>query len=342
MYGVFISISRQLAIMSGKKSTLTILLAAGTGIILFLAASLVGFGQIEDALAQNNNNNNSTQQTTAPSGAAGNGTDTSEEQPMTHGPPIDPKKRMIVLQGTVSSFGDPADPTFNSVDILPPRMDGVIYDGTITFSASKRVLIGIYQNYGVTNSSQIDPSFGEPFNFPIDEENNKIAISVIEPDYGSFAAPSTTLRFVGSGLTSVTLDGEPYVITYTLSAITRKPQVFTDIASAAPSGNTTSGTPPPDNAVSIVPGASGLADKAYSPSPLTVKVGDTVTWINNDFEQHTVTSGTGISDPSSGQELNSYLMSFGGQYEHTFTEAGQYEYYCQVHPMMRGEVVVEQ
>ena len=338
------------AIMISKnRLTVSVILAAGTGIILFLATSLAGIGQMGNALAQNNTNNgnnssNSTQETTTtPAGPAGNGMDTNQEQPMPAGPIIDPKKRIVVLQGTVSSFSDPADPSFNSVDLLPARMDGSIYEGTITFSASKKVIIGVYQGYGVTNSSQVDPSFGEPLNFPVDERN-KIVISVIQPDYGSFAAPSATMQFVGNGLTAVTLDGEPFVISYTLSAVTRKPQLYTDVSSAMPPVNATGGGggPEPNNPVSIVPGATGLADKAYSPSPLTVKVGDTVTWINNDFEQHTVTSGTGISDPSSGQELSSYLMSFGGRYEHAFTETGEYEYYCQIHPMMRGEVMVEQ
>jgi plastocyanin len=350
MYRIFISDNTHLAIMNSKKRlTVSVILAAGTGIILFLATSLVGIGQMGNALAQNNTNNgnnssNSTQATATPAGPAGNGTDTNpqqQQQPMPAGPIIDQKKRVVVLQGTVSSFSDPADPSFNSVDLLPARMDGAIYEGTITFSASKKVIIGVYQGYGVTNSSQVDSSFGEPLNFPIDEQN-KIAISVIQPDYGTFAAPAATMQFVGNGLTAVTLDGEPFVISYSLSAVTRKPQLYTDVRSAMLPVNATGGGPEPDNPVSIVPGATRLADKAYSPSPLTVKVGDTVTWINNDFEQHTVTSGTGISDPSSGQELSSYLISFGGRYEHAFTEAGAYEYYCQIHPMMRGEIVVEQ
>src|SRR5918911_2878252 len=58
-------------------------------------------------------------------------------------------------------------------------------------------------------------------------------------------------------------------------------------------GNTTTGTQ-----VSIVQGASTMADKAFSPNPVTVKVGDTVTWTNDDNQFHTVTSGTGSSDPT--------------------------------------------
>ena len=48
--------------------------------------------------------------------------------------------------------------------------------------------------------------------------------------------------------------------------------------------------------VLIVPGAGTLGDKGFSPNPINVKVGDTVTWTNIDNMEHTVTSGTGPSD----------------------------------------------
>ena len=47
--------------------------------------------------------------------------------------------------------------------------------------------------------------------------------------------------------------------------------------------------------VSIISGSSTLGDKAFSPNPITIKEGNTVMWINNDNQFHTVTSG----DPSS-------------------------------------------
>ncbi len=53
--------------------------------------------------------------------------------------------------------------------------------------------------------------------------------------------------------------------------------------------------------VSIVSGASTLADKAFSPNPINVKVGSSVTWTNKDNVAHTVTSGTGPSDPNKGK-----------------------------------------
>src|SRR5919205_2491447 len=59
------------------------------------------------------------------------------------------------------------------------------------------------------------------------------------------------------------------------------------------------------NKVSIVEGASTMADKAFDPNPANVKAGDTVTWTNNDAQAHTVVSGTGPSDPKMGKEFDS-------------------------------------
>src|SRR5215212_2175744 len=59
--------------------------------------------------------------------------------------------------------------------------------------------------------------------------------------------------------------------------------------------------------VLIVPGAGTLDDKGFSPNPINVKVGDTVTWTNSDNMEHTVTSGTGPSDQSKGKQFDSGL-----------------------------------
>jgi plastocyanin len=96
------------------------------------------------------------------------------------------------------------------------------------------------------------------------------------------------------------------------------------------------------NSVSIVSGASSLTDTAYSPNPLQVSVGTTVTWTNNDSQPHTVTSG------SNGQPDNKFnsspnftpLLNPGQTFSFTFTEAGEYPYYCMLHPNMVGTVSV--
>jgi len=94
--------------------------------------------------------------------------------------------------------------------------------------------------------------------------------------------------------------------------------------------------------VSIVSGSSSLTDTAYQPNPIQVSVGDTVTWTNDDSQPHTVTSG------SNGQPDNKFnsspnfnpLMAPGQTFSFTFTQAGDYPYFCILHPNMVGTVSV--
>jgi plastocyanin len=115
------------------------------------------------------------------------------------------------------------------------------------------------------------------------------------------------------------------------------------VVAIASSGNLSVFAQTSDGKVSIVPGGSTLADKAYSPNPIEVKVGQKVTWTNNDSVQHTITSGTAGS-PDSGKAFDSgltKLLNNGQTFEHTFAAAGEYPYYCQLHPTMVGKVIVK-
>jgi plastocyanin len=113
------------------------------------------------------------------------------------------------------------------------------------------------------------------------------------------------------------------------------------------SSSTTSTNSTGGNSVSIVPNASTLADKAFAPNPLNAKVGDTVTWTNKDTVFHTVTSGTGPSDATHGKEFDSGLSGLtalttqGKTFSHKFMTAGEFPYFCQLHPTMVGKVVVK-
>jgi plastocyanin len=97
--------------------------------------------------------------------------------------------------------------------------------------------------------------------------------------------------------------------------------------------------------VSIVEEASEMGDQAYDPNPVKVKAGGTVTWYNDDIQAHTVTSGTDYSDPNMGKEFDSSpglstLLSTNQTFSHKFTTAGEFPYFCQLHPTMLGKVVV--
>jgi plastocyanin len=89
--------------------------------------------------------------------------------------------------------------------------------------------------------------------------------------------------------------------------------------------------------VSIVPGSSSLTTDAFSPNPIQVSVGTTVTWTNDDAQPHTVNSGENAM-PSG--LFDSPIMPPAGTFEYTFTEAGEVPYFCILHPNMVGTVSV--
>ena len=72
---------------------------------------------------------------------------------------------------------------------------------------------------------------------------------------------------------------------------------------------------------------------AFSPNITAVTLGSTVTWTNNDPVAHTVTS-------DSGTELASSLIAPGSTFIHKFDTKGIFDYHCSIHPMMKGEIVV--
>lgn len=76
-----------------------------------------------------------------------------------------------------------------------------------------------------------------------------------------------------------------------------------------------------------------IANYAFSPATITVKVGTTVTWTNTDSVHHTVTA-------DNGQGPQSDLFGKGESYSYTFTKAGTYTYHCEPHPYMHGTVIV--
>jgi plastocyanin len=77
-----------------------------------------------------------------------------------------------------------------------------------------------------------------------------------------------------------------------------------------------------------------ISNFAFSPSTLTINVGDTVIWTNLDSVSHTITSDIG-------GELSSSTFGNGQTYSHYFTAAGIYDYHCSIHTSMKGEIVVQ-
>jgi len=93
--------------------------------------------------------------------------------------------------------------------------------------------------------------------------------------------------------------------------------------------------------VIITLGSQSKTTDAFSPNPVNAKVGDTVTWTNKDSTPHTVTSGSNAT-PDGRFDSSDFrqLLIPEGTFSHTFEEAGEYPYYCGLHPKMLGTVLV--
>lgn len=70
---------------------------------------------------------------------------------------------------------------------------------------------------------------------------------------------------------------------------------------------------------------------SFNPGTLTVKQGETITWINQDTATHRIESDT----------FNSADLGQGGQFQFTFKNKGSFDYICGTHPSMLGKIVVE-
>lgn len=87
----------------------------------------------------------------------------------------------------------------------------------------------------------------------------------------------------------------------------------------------------PENST-VVKIVANAGSNSFSPNPVEVKVGETVTWVNDDSARHTVTSKDDTFDSS--------MMGKGQSFSYTFDKAGEYPYFCEPHPNMVGTVVV--
>ena len=117
---------------------------------------------------------------------------------------------------------------------------------------------------------------------------------------------------------------------------------------AAQSGNTTGGgaggaAGGGGTTLTILAGSSIQGSPDYDPDELTVAAGSEVTVTNDDTLPHTVTSGTGPTDPNSAQSFDTSLINGGESATLSLAQvaAGQYDYYCMVHPYMTGKLTVQ-
>jgi plastocyanin len=94
-----------------------------------------------------------------------------------------------------------------------------------------------------------------------------------------------------------------------------------------------------DGTTSTTSSAAGTAEHrvilkniVFTPKEIDIKTGETVTWEWEDGS---------IAHNVVGDGFSSELVAT-GTFEHTFDEAGTFEYVCTVHPLMKGKVTVEE
>jgi plastocyanin len=92
--------------------------------------------------------------------------------------------------------------------------------------------------------------------------------------------------------------------------------------------NKSTNPPPPGGGNNVT-----IADFSFSPSTLTISVGDTVTWTNSGPSAHTTTSDTQLWD--------SGLLNANQSFSRPFPTAGSFPYHCTPHSNMTGTIIVQ-
>ena len=81
-----------------------------------------------------------------------------------------------------------------------------------------------------------------------------------------------------------------------------------------------------------------IAKMKYEQPEVTIKPGQTVTWINTEAMPHNVAFKAGVVGDA---KMDGAMMKKDQSYSITFNEAGTYDYHCTPHPFMKAKVIVE-
>ena len=88
-----------------------------------------------------------------------------------------------------------------------------------------------------------------------------------------------------------------------------------------------------ETALAAAPATVEIRDMHFEPAELTISAGTTVTWHNEDKSPHTVTDR--------GRVFRSSALDTGDGFSYTFAAPGEFSYFCTLHPMMVGKIVVK-
>ena len=86
------------------------------------------------------------------------------------------------------------------------------------------------------------------------------------------------------------------------------------------------------HAIALAAATVHIRNFAFSPSRVTVAIGQPLRFVNDDQDAHTVNSATRLFDSGG--------LDTGESWTHAFAKPGRYPYFCALHPYMRGTIVV--
>ena len=239
---------------------------------------------------------------------------------------------------------EPRFVTFNG------RTDALTGDNALQMAVGERARI-FFVNEGLNLDSNFHP-IGSHWDVVYPEGATHAANRVIRGSQSTLvvAGGGTVVEIQAIVPSTIILVDHALVRTFYKGAIglivvtgSEDPEVFS--ATTPPDDPVTTTTAAEAGAEVVIPVDAFLpdnADNAYSPLELTVPVGTTVRWINEDAVAHTVTSGTSNGTATEADGLfDSGFMDQGDAFSFTFTEPGEYDYFCSPHPWMVGKVIVE-
>jgi plastocyanin len=121
------------------------------------------------------------------------------------------------------------------------------------------------------------------------------------------------------------------VIAVVLAA--NKRQTVGQPTNTTPNTNSATAQSSQTSAPSNTTGQVTMTNMLFTPSQISVKNGESVTWSNKDTTAHTVTIDKG-NGPNSGP------IAPGSTYTYTFNQTGSFQYHCDLHSAMHGTIVV--
>ena len=229
-----------------------------------------------------------------------------------------------VVTGTIDTVTDPGvrHESHQLAIILAPSSN--VYSGILSYTASEDIqLVTLRGPIGADEKpAKTWTPDGETI-FELTFVNPKNAMGSWEFSGNALAVHTmhTNQATISYSVSATVTPGQTMEVEETVMEETAAPQTHTVDAPAGTS----------------VPGCEET-NSCFTPADITINAGDTVEWNNIDTAAHTVTSGSPADGPSG--VFDSSLLMADATFAFTFEDAGEYDYFCMVHPWMVGSVSV--